>query len=188
MKNFLRDIQKRFVYSSSISSFPRIIKWESNQKKSRIQSAVLGYRNGRLAVDLFQLEGVSLAPSQILRMPMDFSWWLNMSGKEGQIRQDKENKVQRWCRSWWRCYYCMIKSSEKTGIWIMGVIPVELILKICLSDGAERERAEKRRLSSRHSLLRGQCFQTWVLYYAGIVRATGQEMTAIEVIGQYEEN
>lgn len=38
-----------------------------------------------------------------------------MSGKEGQIRQDKENKgagdaeVGDWC------YYCMIKSSEKTG-------------------------------------------------------------------------
>ena len=52
MKNFLRDTQKRFVYSSSISSSPRIIKWEFNQEKSRIQSKVLGCRNGRLEVDL----------------------------------------------------------------------------------------------------------------------------------------
>lgn len=43
----------------------------------------------------FQLEGVNLAPSQKLRMPMDFSWCLHMSDKKGQVRQDKENKGVR---------------------------------------------------------------------------------------------
>lgn len=56
---------------------------------------------------------------------------------------------------------------------------MELILKICLSDGAEREReSRKKKTGAPDTLFRGQCFQTWVLYYAGIVRATGQEMTA----------
>jgi len=38
------------------------------------------------------LEDVNSAPVQKLRMPMDFSPCLNMSGRQGKVRQNKDNK------------------------------------------------------------------------------------------------
>lgn len=51
----------------------------------------MGHRNGGLEVDL-HLEDVNRAPVQKLRMPKDFSPCLNMSGRQGKVRRDKDTE------------------------------------------------------------------------------------------------